>query len=228
MEGGNMEVVDAKINGKVTAEFSYNNVDRFIKRQYADCQVLLQDGRNISREQQKSIYAFIGAIADWSGECTENIKNILKLDFKVKYYNEVASRMFSLASCDMTLAREFTKHLVNVVIDNGVPLKFDVMQFIADDVDLVKHFEYACLRGKKCCVCGIRCELHHTPAIGMGYNRNEIIHEGMTAQALCTKHHQEAHQIGQKAFNQKYHLKGETVLDKALCKRYGLKRAVLQ
>ena len=58
----------------------------------------------------------------------------------------------------------------------------------------------------------------------MGRNRDEIIHEGMEAMPLCRTHHAECHTMGQKEFDEKYHLEGGVPLDRTLCKIYGLKK----
>lgn len=56
----------------------------------------------------------------------------------------------------------------------------------------------------------------------MERDRNQIIHEGMQAMALCRKHHIEAHAMGQKSFDEKYHIYGIR-LDAYLCGRLNLK-----
>ena len=73
-------------------------------------------------------------------------------------------------------------------------------------------------------VCGSRAELHHVDRVGMGRNREEIIHEGMEAMPLCREHHTECHTMGQREFDEKYHLEGGILLDRTLCKIYGLKK----
>ena len=50
-----------------------------------------------------------------------------------------------------------------------------------------------------------------------------IIHEGMKVLPLCREHHTEAHQIGQLTFNDKYHISGGIILDRKMCKLYGVK-----
>lgn len=40
---------------------------------------------------------------------------------------------------------------------------------------------------------------------------------------LCREHHTEAHQIGQLTFNDKYHISGGIILDRKMCKLYGVK-----
>ena len=51
----------------------------------------------------------------------------------------------------------------------------------------------------------------------------DIIHEGMEVLPLCREHHAEAHTMPDAAFFEKYHIPGGIVMDKTLCRLYGLK-----
>ncbi len=73
--------------------------------------------------------------------------------------------------------------------------------------------------------CNSEAELHHTDRISMGFDRKKISHIGLKAQALCRKHHSEAHALGQAAFDEKYHIYG-IELDSKLCSIYGQGREV--
>jgi hypothetical protein len=110
--------------------------------------------------------------------------------------------------------------MVRFILEWDIPTSFPLLEYVDDISDYV----YSCLINKKCCICGKPCDLHHTEAIGMGRDRDEIIHEGMKVLPLCREHHMEAHSMGQNAFEQKYHLNGGIVLDKTLCRIYKLKR----
>ena len=71
---------------------------------------------------------------------------------------------------------------------------------------------YHIMNGK--CVCcqrdkrTIGIHLHHTNPIGMGRDRKKVDHSEHKFLTLCADHHQEAHTIGQKTFNARYHLDG--------------------
>ena len=82
---------------------------------------------------------------------------------------------------------------------------------------------YACLIAKKCCITGRPAELHHIDRVGMGRNRDDIIHEGMEVLPLCREMHQEAHTMSDREFFEKYHLPGGVVMDKTLCRIYKVK-----
>ena len=83
----------------------------------------------------------------------------------------------------------------------------------------IGRYVYLCLLHKKCCISGKRAELHHTDAVGMGRNRNEITHIGMRAMPLSRKYHNEVHTIGQAKFNEKYHIYGVKI-DKVIASKY--------
>ncbi len=40
---------------------------------------------------------------------------------------------------------------------------------------------------RKCAICNDKAEVHHLDAVGMGRDRNDIVHVGMNAIALCHK-----------------------------------------
>jgi hypothetical protein len=92
-------------------------------------------------------------------------------------------------------------------------------------VDDIDDYVYACLINKKCPICGKKADLHHYENIGMGRNRDTIIHEGMEVISLCREHHTEAHTIGRDSFFKKYHIDGGITADKTICKIYKLKSA---
>jgi hypothetical protein len=223
-----MEVIRGKLvdftpQGELTITAHYDNIDRFVKRKFDEVEIGLNDGRTISPEQRRTIHAFINAVAEWSGDLPEGMKHCLKIKFLTECYNGLAKKMFSLSDCDMTLAYEFTKYLINFCIDFGVSLNFNLFDFIGDDRDLVKHWVYCCLKHKKCTCCGNKGELHHIDRVGMGNDRTEIVHEDMEAMCLCRRHHDELHTIGDTKFYEKYHLDGGIKLDADLCKIWKLK-----
>lgn len=217
------EVIDYNERGEVKILARYDNPERFIKRKYSKVLVAMSDSRKASPEQIKKAHALINEIAEWSGEASEGIKRCLKLKFITQQQNEVFSRLFSFSNCDMTIAREFISYLIDFILEWDVPTKRPLSE-LCDDI---KKYIYACLKHKKCAVCGRRAELHHIDAVGMGRDREEIPHEGMEAISLCggvNGHHAEWHTLGQATFDAKYHFKGGIKLDADLCKIYKLKR----
>ena len=181
----------------------------------------LPDGRLISPEQRKRIYAMLRDIAEWMGEQDpEVVKNLMKLKFMAEQLDAIARRMFSLADCDMTTAREFITYLIEFVVSNNIPVKQPLIQG-ADDVNDIRRYVFQCLMHKGCAVCGGHAELHHVEAIGAGRNRREVNQIGIPVLPLCRMHHSESHQLGQESFMSKYHLEPIPLTTK-IGKLYGL------
>lgn len=217
-----MEIIDGTItgytpSGEVTIRAKYDNVSHFLKCGYRTARIMLEDNRVITAGQRKKIYALLGEIADFIGDFPEIVKKTMKWEFRLQRLEKMAGD-FSLSDCSVELAGEFIDFLVEIIIAWEVPLKTPLIDLCED----IHKYVYACLKYKRCAVCGRKADLHHVDAVGMGYDRKEIGHEGMRALPLCRKHHIEVHTIGATDFEQTYHLI-PIRLDKELCKLYKLK-----
>ena len=195
---------------------TYILTHRKVKEAYID----YIDSRPLSDKQRRMCYALINAIAEWSGETTEGTKTALKLEFWQSHIDTLADKIFSLSNAPMSLVAEFQRYLVRFIIDNDVPLKFPLLDYVDD----IKDYTYACLIHKKCVICGKHADLHHIDAIGMGSDRNDVQHIGREVMSLCREHHTEIHLLGKSEFMEKYHLDGGIIADKTICRIYGLKR----
>lgn len=185
-----------------------------------ECYVDFIDSRKLSNEQRRMCYSLINAIADWSGSTTDEVKEAFKIEFWADKVDTLADKIFSLSNAPMSLVAAFQKFLIRFILENDVPLKFSLLDFVDDTRDYV----YQCLIHKKCCICGRRADLHHIDAIGMGNNRNEVSHLGREVMSLCRLHHGEYHTIGHREFMETYHLDGGIEADKTILKIYKLKR----
>lgn len=203
-------------------EYDFNSnrlvvqADELIDREIFDkdagrCELRLDDGRSISAIQHRKIFAIVKDIALWSGHEPEYIRSYLTWDFCKEY----GSDYFSLSDVDMTTAKDFISYLIEFCFRLVVPTR-DTLLNRTDDIG---KYLYTCLLYKKCAVCNSEAELHHTDRVGMGFDREKISHIGLKAQALCRKHHTEAHAMGQTAFDEKYHIYG-IELDSKLCGVY--------
>lgn len=190
-------------------------IDReLLQKQVKEIEIRLTDGREISAEQRRKVYAINRDIAIWSGHEPEYIKSFLKFDFCLEHGLE----HFSLSDCDMSTAREFINYLINFCFLHNVPTK-DTLLNQTDDIG---KYLYLCLENRRCAVCNKKADIHHTTTVGMGRNRDEIIHIGMEAIALCREHHQQAHIEGKEFFD-KYHIYG-IKLDEYLCTKLNLRK----
>lgn len=188
-----------------------------IKRNITECEIRLDDGRMISADQRKKIYATLRDIADYTGYVPEQVKALAKYDFIAQTgYNHY----FSLSDVDMTTAREFLEFLIEFCVQNDIPAQDSLLHRSPD----IARYLYCCLANKKCAICGKRAELHHVDTVGAGRNRHKIVHKGMRVLPLCRTHHTEFHNIGKDTFFSKYHLFG-IKLDDYLCRVWRLKGA---
>lgn len=217
-----MEIISGKIvgweRGYITIRAPYDNAERFIRREYEEVEIGLKDGRRITPEQRRKAYALMGEISEWSGTEPEEIKEVLKYEFRKKIVRSLEKDLFSLSSCDVTTAKEFISYLIDFVLRNDVPTH-QPLRDLADDID---RYVYACLIHKKCAVCGAKAELHHVDQIGLGGDRTQAQHIGRRCLPLCRKHHDELHQMGGQSFLDYHHLK-PGVIDERIAKVYRLK-----
>lgn len=190
-------------------------IDReLLEKQVEEIEIRLTDGREISGEQRRKIFALVRDIADWCGEEPEYIRKFTTFEYRITKGVEP----FSLSDCDMSTAREYISYLIDFCFRHGVPTR-DTLLNRTDDIS---KYLYSCLVHKRCAVCNKQAEVHHVEAVGMGRDRTTINHSGMEAIALCREHHREAHTRGQ-AFFDTYHIYG-IKLDDNLCKILNLRK----
>lgn len=206
-------------SGEMLVRVKYDDIHTMLKRNYKECLVQLVDSRPLSDKQRRACYALLAEIADYSGMGREQTKEYMKIKFMVDDLQETADSIFSLSNAPMSLVCAFQRFLVRFILDWDIPCDFPLLNFVDDIADYV----YGCLINKKCCICGKKADLHHVERVGMGRNRDEIIHEGMEVLPLCREHHTEGHAIGQQSFNEKYHIPGGIAADKTICRIYKLK-----
>lgn len=165
-----------------------------------NCGVWIDDGRSISAEQRKKAYATIADISLHTGYLPEELKEWLKYLHIIK----TGCKYFSLSNCTMDTAREFINTILDYALENGVILD-DLGINRTDDIN---HYLYACLKNKKCAVCGKHGEVHHWDAIGMGNDRKHYDDSENRKVCLCRTHHTEAHTIGAIEFEKKHKVYG--------------------
>lgn len=160
----------------------------------------IDDGRSISPDQRKKIYAIIGDISKWSGYSVE--KETPQV-MKWTYLTNTGTDMFSLSNCSMTQANKYLSWLLDFCFENDVPFRSKTWDMLPNDYAM----QLRCLEHRKCCICGKHADIAHYQAVGMGRNRHHIDHSKFYFMSLCRIHHTEQHKIGIKTFLQKYHIK---------------------
>lgn len=186
------------------------------KRQITEGELILDDGRTISADQRRKIYATLRDISLYTGDTAEYLKDF----FKAEYVAETGGEWFSLKDVDVTTANMFLELLIEWCIRWDIPCQGNMIDRSPD----VSRYLYRCLVYKRCAICGGKAELHHVDAVGAGRNRKEILHLGMRALPLCRNHHIEIHAMGRDSFFDKYHVYGIR-LDEELCGAWKLKVA---
>lgn len=185
--------------------------------------VFLHDGRKHSRDQHGKVFALIGEIAMWAGykaSETSEVNADMKRDFLMKRFDELSAaaiKSFSMSDGDVTTVSLYITHLIDFILEHNIPTKRPLTEMCED----IQAAVYSAMMHKRCIVCGRRADLHHVDRVGMGGNRKEICHIGMRALPLCREHHNEAHQHGDAALMDKYHLE-TVVIDEKIAKKYRL------
>ena len=204
-------IYDAKIigyDGKKLLLAPTASIDRdLLQKQVENVEIRLVDGREITNPQRKKIFAIINDICAWNGDAIEDMRQYQREAFCAEY----GYPPFSLHDVDRTTAREFIDHLICFCFRHNVPTS-DTLLNCCDDVG---RYLYMCLEHRKCAICNDPAEVHHVDRVGMGRDREKIVHVGLRAIALCHKHHDEAH-AGEKELFDRYHVYG-IKLDKYLC-----------
>lgn len=217
-----MEIIGGRIveagPGYIVIRAPYDNAQRMIRREYEEVQIGLVDGRRITPEQRRKAFALVGEIAAYTGYERDEAHLTLKHEFISKHLDQLQKELFSLSDCDVTTAREYISYLIDFCLTFDVPTKVPLTE-LCDDVE---RYVYACLIHKKCCVCGKKAELHHVDRVGMGNNRNEIVHEGRRCLPLCREHHTEVDHLGDERLCERYHVT-PVKIDERIIKTYRLR-----
>lgn len=216
----------------------YFEADKLEEQAISQCEVILKDGRSITPQQRRKIFATIRDISEFISGYSEK-RNVIsetlcamELNYLIDLSDSESVRfaltnqycalsgidLFSLSdksnnSIDCTTASDFIDWLINICIENAIPCSESLLNRAED----IGRYVYACLANRRCAICGAKADIHHVDQVGMGRNRREIVHEGMDVLPLCRIHHTEAHTIGKNTFMEKYHLQG-VKLDKHLCR----------
>lgn len=215
-------IVDIDTDGTATIKAVLPNLDHALDRQYSDVEIILPDGRKISPQQRRKCYALIGEIAEYvdgirTYETVEDTKQMMKWEFVLNRMESQERRLFSLANCDVTTAKNFIDYLIQFIIKNDIPTSVSLI----DNCEDINAYIYACLVNKKCCICGKKADLHHVQSVGSQGYRDKIDHIGLKALPLCREHHIESHTKGQQTFMDFYHLQ-PVKIDKKIAKIYKL------
>lgn len=219
------EIVTGRIirleqDGGVLIRAAVPNIDRAMLRKYETCLCEFTDGRKISADQRKKIYAIFREIAEYTGYTESETKEVMKLDFVLNHLESICKDMFSLSNCTMTMAHEFLGFLVDFCIAHNIPTRFPLISQCED----ISRYTYACLLNKKCAVCGKRADVHHLHNSRVdfgGLQWRQKNQNGAEVLPLCREHHEICHH-DEEGFLARYHLQGVKI-DKQIAKVYKAK-----
>ena len=165
-----------------------------------EVELRLDDGRSITSQQRRKIYATIKDIAEWSGD----VPDAVKAYFKWAFCGDEQHEDFSLSTVDRETASGFLSYLIDFCIQNGVPCSDPLWDRCED----VERYMYACVMTRTCCITGKKnAQIHHVDRVGMGRNRDVICHVGMLVVPLDAAIHTMLHyQGGEQEFYEKHHI----------------------
>lgn len=157
----------------------------------------------ITDAQRKYFWALMGSYEDYTGYPKRTSGDKLLIEFMLNNgLEEIPST--SRNGMSKALARELLQFVLEHMIEEGIPF-YERQFYLAEDES--KLF-YALTMKRICWVCGEEHgDLHHAYGrVGAGRNRNKIDHTKSRFEMLCRKHHNQAHQMGQREFDEYYKL----------------------
>jgi hypothetical protein len=214
------KIVDADANW-LTVRVPYHH--DYVSKDMEKAIVFLPDGRKRSPQQNDMAWALIGAIMSHAGYRSsekEYVNNALKRKFLHDCFDELtkdAIIKFSMSDVDVSTASKYISFLVDLIMEENIPTKRPITEMCED----IQQAVYSAMMHKRCIVCGKKADLHHVDRVGMGGDRHDMCHIGMRALPLCREHHNEAHQHGDAALMDKYHLE-TVIIDDRIAKKYRL------
>ena len=105
------------------------------KKHIKQAEIRFDDGRHISAEQRKKVYATIRDIVDYTGYLPEEQKEWLKY----LHISKTGCDYFSLSDCTMDTAREFINTILEYALENGIPLSEEAINR-TDDIGRYLYF----------------------------------------------------------------------------------------
>lgn len=189
------------VNDVITIQVCADAQGYVLDRNAKEVEVRIDDGRSITNDQRRKIYATMRDIADWMGDMPDNVKGF----FKWSFCGDNEHEDFSLSDVNRETASEFLTYLVDFCIHNGVPCSDPLWDRCED----IERYMYACVMTRTCCITGKKnAQIHHVDRIGMGGNRNTMCQVGMRVVPLSPDLHTMIHYSGgEEDFYKKHHIR---------------------
>lgn len=196
------------VNDVITIQVCTDAQNWCIDHSAKTVEVRIDDGRSITNDQRRKIYATMRDIADWSGDMPDSIKAF----FKWTFCGDNQYEDFSLSDVDRETASEFLTYLIDFCIQNSVPCSDPLWDRCED----IERYMYACVMTRTCCITGRKnAQIHHVDRIGMGRNRETICQVGMRVVPLSADLHTMIHiSGGEQEFYEKHHIEPIALTEK--------------
>lgn len=192
-----------------------HRLSKYARNGIAAAEIRIDDGRAITADQRKKIFATVKDIAVYTGDNPEYIRGILLYDYCAK----TGEMPFSLSNCSVSQARDYLSHIIDFVLEWNIPLT----GLGIDRTEDVDRYLYSCIKFRRCAITGqANADIHHIDAVGMGGNRNQVDHSQLRLIALSRKWHNRVHEQGGQEIFDKYKIYGIKV-DTATLKHIGIK-----
>ena len=219
----------------------HGGIDSIREAESDEVDVVLTPSALISPQQRRKVFSLIREITDYisgGGNSRNEIRSTLRamqLNYLIDVADSEAVRfaltdnycrlqgidLFSLSPSNENcaskeLTSDFIDWLVNLCVENAIPC----MDTLLNRCEDIERYIYACCLHRRCAICGKKADIHEVETVGMGRNRRKIGHVGQLVEPLCRGHHDECGRIGQKSFDELYHMQAIR-LDEKLCERLG-------
>ena len=207
------------VNDVITIQVCADAQGYVLDHNARECEVRIDDGRSITNDQRRKIYATMRDIADWMGDMPDFVKAF----FKWSFCGDNECEDFSLSGVDRETASAFLTYLIDFCIHNSVPCSDPLW----DRCDDIERYMYACVMTRTCCITGKKnAQIHHYTRVGMGRNRNEICHVGMLVVPLSPDIHTMIHYSGgEDEFYEKHHIQPIALTEK-MCEHLKLGKII--
>lgn len=200
MFGKLISVQGNQIKVALDDELKANKITKLANGKQATVEVHIEDGRHITPDQRKKIYALINDFCLYTGYVPEEAKAY----FKSMVEGIFGVESFSLSDCSETTASNMIMTILDFMFEQDIPFRTKLWDSLPDEFPRVAM----CIRHRRCAIClKEHADIHHVTAIGMGRNRNKMSHVGLYIEPLCRVHHTIFHAMGAKTFFERYHIK---------------------
>lgn len=181
-------------------ELSVSRLTTLANGKQPTVELSVEDGRHITPDQRKKIYALMNDFCTYTGYVPEEAKAYFKSMVEGIFNVEP----FSLSDCSVTTASYMITTILDFMFHEDIPFRTKIWDSLPSDFPRVAM----CVKHRRCAIClKEHADIDHVTTVGMGRNRNKINHEGMYIEPLCRVHHTIRHVMGIKSFMQRYHLK---------------------